>query len=203
MDTIRQNLIEVLQYARDNYKESNELNPIAEGTLIRLESDQDVILREAVELQCALDADYIEDNSDLDNIDEGTNVDNLKIIKEGPKGEAISVMVNGHEYRYVPIDKSVEELFKSVNGMMKHAKAGYRALNYLKKNAILYYGSKKTSSTEDANEGILIYKGDDILGYIDYLNENYDLDIKPERCNLELAKIPVPLKVYVKERLNA
>lgn len=77
-------------------------------------------------------------------LDEATNVTDAKIVHE-KKGTAISVKINGTEYRYVSSTKSTADLYRSFMGMLKHANAGYKAINWLKKNALEYYGSKNPS----------------------------------------------------------
>ena len=87
---------------------------------------------------------YLDALNESKTIDEATNVTDAKIVKE-KRGSGISVKINGKEYRYVSPSKSTEDLFKSFNGMLNHGNAGWKALNWLKKNALCYYGSKNDS----------------------------------------------------------
>lgn len=77
-------------------------------------------------------------------LNEDLEVTNPHIVKE-KKGSGISVTINGKEYRYVSPDRSTSDLFRSFMGMMKYAKNGGKALAYLKKNSLCYYGSKNDS----------------------------------------------------------
>lgn len=122
-----QNFKSVIEYARDNYKDTN----------IHTE------MLESMNLDSYLVAEgFVSGENDL--INEATDVTDAKIIHDG-KGTAISVKINGKEYRYVSATKSTPELYRSFMGQLKHAKAGYQALNWLKKNAMEYYGSKNPS----------------------------------------------------------
>lgn len=86
--------------------------------------------------------------TDPDDMNEmALNVTNPHIVQE-KRGKGISVTVNGKEYRYVSPYRSTEDLFKSFMGQMRYANAGYKALNWLKKNALCYYGSKDPSGKD-------------------------------------------------------
>lgn len=61
-------------------------------------------------------------------------------------GDNLLVTLNGHLYAYQPLadsGKSVEDLLKSVKGMMKHSVG--KALAYLKKNSVLVPETSKTN----------------------------------------------------------
>lgn len=125
-ESVLQNFRSVLESARECYKDSNIHTEILEsinldsGNLQYMVSGEDDLLTEAI------------------------NVTDAKIVRE-KNGTAISVKINGKEYRYVSATKSTAELYRSFMGQLKHANAGYKALNWLKKNALEYYGSKDPS----------------------------------------------------------
>lgn len=128
----------VLESAYEDYYPNGLSNDLAAITLGKLEEQADFNINEMIELACSLPQILNED---------ATNVTNPHIVQER-KGKGISVTVNGKEYRYVSPDRSTEDLFRSFMGMYKHANAGYKALNYLKKNALCYYGSKNPKGKE-------------------------------------------------------
>ena len=127
-NAILSNFKSVVSYARDSYVNENYHSEILESMNLRsyLMSRGEFISG----------ANY--------PMNEATNVTDAKIIKDG-NGTAISVKINGKEYRYVSATKSTADLFRSFNGMLKNGYAGYKALNWLKKNALEYYASKKPS----------------------------------------------------------
>lgn len=128
----------VLESAYEDYYPNGLSNDLAAITLGKLEEQADFNINEMIELACSLPQILNED---------ATNVTNPHIVQER-KGKGISVTVNGKEYRYVSPDRSTEDLFKSFMGMYKHANAGYKALNYLKRNALCYYGAKNPKGKE-------------------------------------------------------
>lgn len=77
-------------------------------------------------------------------IDEALSLSDLKVVKE-KNGSGLSVKINGVEYRYVSDDKSPAQLLKTVQGMAKHNPG--RALAWLKKNSVNYYGGKDKRRT--------------------------------------------------------
>ena len=125
----------VLESAYEDYYPQGLSNDLAAITLGKLEEQADFNINEMIELACSLPQVLNED---------ATSVTNPHIVQER-KGKGISVTVNGKEYRYVSPDRSTEDLFRSFMGMYKHASAGYKALNYLKKNALQYYSGKSPS----------------------------------------------------------
>ena len=136
---ILENFRNVLESAYDNYELINESHDYVGICLNEMDNGSMELINESMDL----DSEYnISINESI--LTEGTNVSVGTIVKE-KKGTGLSVTINGKEYRYVSPTKSTEELAKSFNGMMKHANAGYKALNWLKKNAICYYGSKNDS----------------------------------------------------------
>lgn len=128
----------VLESAYEDYYPQGLSNDLAAITLGKLEEQADFNINEMIELACSLPQVLNED---------ATSVTNPHIVQER-KGKGISVTVNGKEYRYVSPDRSTEDLFRSFMGMYKHANAGYKALNYLKKNALCYYGAKNPKGKE-------------------------------------------------------
>ena len=128
----------VLESAYEDYYPSGLSNDLAAITLSKLEEHAQFNINEMIELACSLPQILNED---------ATNVTNPHIVQE-KKGKGISVTINGKEYRYVSPDRSTEDLFHSFMGMYKHANAGYKALNYLKKNALCYYGAKNPKGKE-------------------------------------------------------
>lgn len=125
---ILSNFKSVVRYARDSYVNENYHSEILESMNLR-----SYLMNRGGFISGANYPMY-----------EATNVTDAKIIKDG-NGTAISVKINGKEYRYVSATKSTADLFRSFNGMLKHGYAGYKALNWLKKNALEYYASKKPS----------------------------------------------------------
>lgn len=128
----------VLESAYEDYYPHGLSNDLAAITLGKLEEQANFNINEMIELACSLPQLLNED---------ATNVTNPHIVQER-KGKGISVTINGKEYRYVSPDRSTEDLFRSFMGMYKHANAGYKALNYLKKNALCYYGAKNPKGKE-------------------------------------------------------
>ena len=77
-------------------------------------------------------------------LNEGTEVNGEKLMTEEGQ-DVISVKIGGKEYRYIAkpdCGKSIKEIWKSFKGMMRYSKAGFRALAYLKKYTLCYYGCK-------------------------------------------------------------
>lgn len=129
----------VLESAFSEYYPCGMSNDLAAITLGKLEeNDQNFSINEMIELANSLPQMLNED---------AINVTNPHIVHE-KKGLGISVTVNGKEYRYVSPDRSTLNLFKSFMGMYKHATAGYKALNWLKRNALCYYGAKNPKGQE-------------------------------------------------------
>lgn len=129
----------VLESAFSEYYPRGMSNDLAAITLGKLEeNDQNFSINEMIELANSLPQMLNED---------AINVTNPHIVHE-KKGLGISVTVNGKEYRYVSPDRSTPDLFKSFMGMYKHANAGYKALNWLKRNALCYYGAKNPKGQE-------------------------------------------------------
>ena len=85
-------------------------------------------------------------------------------VKEG-RGTGLKITIDGKEYRYVSPDIPIEKLYNSVHGMWKHH-AGFKIVQYLRKNALCYYGAKKPSQ-----------EGRDLVGFMptrgDAQNESY------------------------------
>lgn len=125
-ESVLSNFKSVIESARTDYKSTN------------LHSE----MLESIDLSSDICAELI--SGEDDKLDEAINVTDAKIIRE-KNGTAISVKVNGTEYRYVSATKSTADLYRSFMGQLKHANAGYKALNWLKKNALEYYGSKNPS----------------------------------------------------------
>lgn len=125
-ESILENFKSVIESARMDYKSNN------------LHSE----MLESIDLSSEVTASLV--SGEDDRLDEAINVTDAKIVRE-KKGTAISVKVNGTEYRYVSATKSTADLYRSFMGQLKHANAGYKALNWLKKNALEYYGSKNPS----------------------------------------------------------
>lgn len=125
-ELVLENFKSVIESARIDYKENN------------IHSE----MLESIDLSSEVTASLI--SGEDDRLDEAINVTDAKIVRE-KNGTAISVKVNGTEYRYVSATKSTAELYRSFMGQLKHANAGYKALNWLKKNALEYYGSKTPS----------------------------------------------------------
>lgn len=136
--TAKDNFRAVLESAYADYYPHGLSNDLAAITLGKLEESAEFNINEMIELACSLPQLLNED---------ATNVTNPHIVQER-KGKGISVTVNGKEYRYVSPDRSTEDLFHSFMGMYKHANAGYKALNYLKRNALCYYGAKNPKGKE-------------------------------------------------------
>lgn len=146
---ILENFRDVLESAYESYDSSlNEAYDFIGICLNEMDSNSMEFINESIQSQNNLDP-----LNESQRIDEATNVTDAKIVKE-KRGSGISVKINGKEYRYVSPTKSTEDLFRSFNGMLKHGKAGYLALNWLKKNSLCYYGSKKDSE-----------EGREIVGY--------------------------------------
>jgi hypothetical protein len=124
-----------------------------------------------------------------DSLDEATNVTDAKIVKE-KKGSGISVKVNGIEYRYVSKDKSTDDLFHSFNGILKHGNAGYRALNWLRKSALRYYGGQESTLSDEGKK--LVGISESTLSKDDRANLNKsDFGLPKDR------KYPMPDKAHV------
>ena len=85
-------------------------------------------------------------------------------VKEG-RGTGLRITIDGKEYRYVSPDIPIDKLYNSVHGMWKHH-AGMKIVQYLRKNALCYYGAKKPSQ-----------EGRDLVGFMptrgDAQNESY------------------------------
>lgn len=129
----------VLESAFSEYYPRGMSNDLAAITLGKLEeNDQNFSINEMIELANSLPQMLNED---------AINVTNPHIVHE-KKGLGISVTVNGKEYRYVSPDRSTPDLFRSFMGMYGHATAGYKALNWLKRNALCYYGAKNPKGQE-------------------------------------------------------
>lgn len=129
----------VLESAFSEYYPRGMSNDLAAITLGKLEeNDQDFSINEMIELANSLPQMLNED---------AINVTNPHIVHE-KKGLGISVTVNGKEYRYVSPDRATPDLFRSFMGMYGHANAGYKALNWLKRNALCYYGAKNPKGQE-------------------------------------------------------
>ena len=127
-NAILSNFKSVVSYARDSYVNENYHSEILESMDLR-----SYLMSRGGSIS---GANY--------PMNEATNVTDAKIIKDG-NGTAISVKIDGKEYRYVSATKSTADLFRSFNGMLKNGYTGYKALNWLKKNALEYYASKKPS----------------------------------------------------------
>lgn len=129
----------VLESAFSEYYPRGMSNDLAAITLGKLEeNDQNFSINEMIELANSLPQMLNED---------AINVTNPHIVHE-KKGLGISVTVNGKEYRYVSPDRSTPDLFRSFMGMYGHATAGYKALKWLKRNALCYYGAKNPKGQE-------------------------------------------------------
>ena len=128
----------VLESAYEDYYPHGLSNDLAAITLGKLEEQANFNINEMIELACSLPQVLNED---------ATIVTNPHIVQER-KGKGISVTINGKEYRYVSPDRSTADLFRSFMGMYKHANSGYKALNYLKRNALCYYGAKNPKGNE-------------------------------------------------------
>lgn len=128
----------VLESAFSEYYPRGLSNDLAAITLGKLEEKADFNVNEMIDLANCLPQSLNED---------AINVTNPHIVHE-KKGLGISVTVNGKEYRYVSPDRATPDLFKSFMGMYKHATGGYKALNYLKRNALCYYGAKNPKGQE-------------------------------------------------------
>lgn len=129
----------VLESAFSEYYPCSMSNDLAAITLGKLEeNDQNFSINEMIELANSLPQMLNED---------AINVTNPHIVHE-KKGLGISVTVNGKEYRYVSPDRATPDLFRSFMGMYGHANAGYKALNWLKRNALCYYGAKNPKGQE-------------------------------------------------------
>jgi len=68
----------------------------------------------------------------------GLTIKNLGVVNN-----ELRIVINGHEYGYMPISGSVDDLNRTFSGMLKYS-AG-RALAWLKKHSKLSSGSKKKS----------------------------------------------------------
>ena len=134
-DAILENFKNVLESAYDTYGDINESHDFIGICLNELDNNSFEFINESISTQNYLDS--MNESKVLN--EDGTNVCNAKIVKE-KRGTGLSVMINGKEYRYVSPSKSTEDLYRSFNGMLKHANSGYKALNWLKKNALCYYG---------------------------------------------------------------
>lgn len=137
-ELVLENFKSVIEYTRMNCKENNIHSEMLES--IDLESD--------------LIKDLVTGESEI--LQEATNVTDARIVRVG-NGTAISVKVNGTEYRYVSATKSTADLYRSFMGQLKHANAGFRALGWLEKNALEFYGNKqdtpkKIENTKKAKE---------------------------------------------------
>jgi hypothetical protein len=139
LNEARSNFRSVLESAYADYYHKGLSNDLAAITLGKLEeNDQSFSINEMIELASSLPSLLNE---------EATNVTNPHIVHE-KKGLGISVTVNGKEYRYVSPDVSTPELFRSFMGMYKHANSGYKALNFLKRVSLCYYGAKNPKGKE-------------------------------------------------------
>lgn len=131
-----ENFKQVLESAYEDYYEQGKSNDLAAITLGKLEEKvEDFYVNEMIDLSCSLPGLLCE---------AGVNVTDPHIVQE-KKGKGISVTVNGKEYRYVSPDRSTEDVFRSFMGMYSKAIAGYKALNWLKRNALQYYSGKSPS----------------------------------------------------------
>ena len=89
-------------------------------------------------------------------LDEG-EVNGQKLMKDHGK-DVISVKIGGKEYRYIAKpdrEKDITSIFKSFDGMLKHAPsgAGYKALAFLKKHTYCCYGAK------NIDDGLKVLEG--------------------------------------------
>jgi hypothetical protein len=132
------NFVNVLSSAYEDYPESY-CHDFIGICLTQLQEGHENFINESMEAMTNPEYDFFNES-----VNEALNVTDPKIVKE-KKGTGISVMVNGHEYRYVSPTISTEKLFKSFTGMLAHGNAGFKALNWLKKNSLCYYGSKNDS----------------------------------------------------------
>lgn len=81
--------------------------------------------------------------NDIHDIDEMSAAFMTKpeLVKE-TNGSGVKIVWQGHEYRYVSPDMDSNTLLRKAIGMWNHAGGGYQLLNWLKKNALCYYGCK-------------------------------------------------------------
>lgn len=138
----------VLETAYEDYYNEGLSNDLAAICLGKLEESADFALIEnIVHLASGLPMTL----NESENFFEGVQMANAKIVQE-KKGKGISVEINGKEYRYVSPTIPTDDLFHSFEGMMKHG-AGGKALAYLKKHALCYYGAKNPEGA-DLIEGL-------------------------------------------------
>lgn len=131
---VSDNFLEVLYSSYNSNNDMNESRDFVGILLTMHESNGDLsLMSEAMDF-----------NDEESLLESEQVVTDIRIVDEG-KGKSISLKVNGKEYRYVSPTKSTEELYRSMMGMMKYAKSGYKALNWIKKNALCYYGCKSIS----------------------------------------------------------
>lgn len=138
---IQSNFYDVLECAYEDYYAHGKGTDIAAICLGKLEESVDNF--ELVESLLSGCGSLLFEGLNED----GTNVNNAKIVKER-KGTGLSVLINGKEYRYVSPTQSTEDLYKEFTKQLEVSNTGFRALNWLKKNALCYYGCKKPEGKE-------------------------------------------------------
>lgn len=87
--------------------------------------------------------------SSIYELDEKLDVSNIKTVPEG-SGQALSVTINGKEYRYVSDKVDTTELHRKFKKMSGFSPA--KALAWLRKNAIHYYGGKNPKKDVDMDQ---------------------------------------------------
>lgn len=151
MNNTMRNFYSVLNYAKRNY--------LSEGLM---PESAVLALNESIDPYDIIDTL----NEELDYLSEASSVSigEPTKVKEG-RGAGLKITINGKEYRYVSPDIPTDKLIHSVHGMWEHH-AGWKIVNYLKKNALCYYGAKNPSQ-----------EGRDLVGYYptrgDAQNESY------------------------------
>lgn len=151
MNDVLKNFYTVLRYAKDNY--------LTDGCM-----PESALLATNESIN---PSDIISTLSEsIDSINEASvRIGEPHKVREG-KGTGLSLTVNGKEYRYVSPDIDIDSLLRSVHGMWKHG-GGWNIVNYLKKNALCYYGAKRPSQE---GKDLVGYKESAIFGTIHTLN---------------------------------
>lgn len=128
--------IEFLESAYDEYYDSGDMPDFAAITLGKLEDEDDDFSLE----DCLAQVEYLD--SFMTEADEG-DVSEPEIVKE-KKGNGVSVKIKGHEYRYVSPDITTGNLYNTAHDLWANG-GQYRVINFLKKNALCYYGAKNNN----------------------------------------------------------
>lgn len=126
---IRENFIGVLKSAHECYYNEGLSNDKCMIILEAFENDSSKTLSEFINIESTV----------LNEASDNLKITDVKVVKE-KYGYGLSLRLNGTEYRYVSDQYDTHTLYYKFMKMLSYANAGYKALNWLKKVSIQYYG---------------------------------------------------------------